>query len=169
MKMKVASKCAAQSRFNCGSLQSSRFRILVLKARFLPPHPSLERVSVVIMTNAPDRMELVVLPDDVSKIIETKETKLSDGNPVSVFRVNCEDHTLGNILRLKLLENEQVLFAGYRVEHPLDRHVKIRVQTVADITPCQAVESALFELEKQFRSFQDNLKLSHGSAAAANL
>jgi DNA-directed RNA polymerase II subunit RPB11 len=121
------------------------------------------------MTNAPDRMELVVLPDDVDKVVETRETKLSDGNPVSVFRFNCEDHTLGNILRLKLLENEQVLFAGYRVEHPLDRHMKVRVQTVAEITPRDAVESALLDLEKQFKSFQDNLKLSHGSAAAANL
>lgn len=114
-------------------------------------------------------MELVVLPEDVSKVIETKETKLSDGNPVSVFRFNREDHTLGNILRLKLLENEQVLFAGYRVEHPLDRHMNVRVQTVRDITPRDAVEHALLELEKQFRSFQDNLMLSHGSAAASNM
>ena len=121
------------------------------------------------MTNAPDRMELVVLPDDVDKVVETRESKLCDGNTVSVFLFNCEDHTLGNILRLKLLENEQVLFAGYRVEHPLDRHMKVRVQTVAAITPRDAVDYALLELEKQFKSFQDNLKLSHGSAAAANL
>jgi DNA-directed RNA polymerase subunit L len=42
------------------------------------------------------------------------------------------------------------------VEHPLDRHVKLRVQIVAPTTPCQAVEMGLFELENQFKSFQDN-------------
>lgn len=39
----------------------------------------------------------------------------------SVFTFNKEDHTLGNMLRARLLQSPHVLFSGYKVPHPLFR------------------------------------------------
>ncbi len=48
----------------------------------------------------------------------------SPGMPsTSIFTFNKEDHTLGNMLRSRLLQMEpQVIFAGYKVPHPLFRY-----------------------------------------------
>jgi DNA-directed RNA polymerase II subunit RPB11 len=35
------------------------------------------------------------------------------------YRIPLEDHTLGDLLRIYLLKNKEVKFAGYRVPHPL--------------------------------------------------
>ena len=39
----------------------------------------------------------------------------------SIFTFNKEDHTLGNLLRSRLLQSPHVTFAGYKVPHPLVR------------------------------------------------
>lgn len=39
----------------------------------------------------------------------------------SIFTFNKEDHTLGNMLRSRLLQSPHVAFAGYKVPHPLVR------------------------------------------------
>jgi DNA-directed RNA polymerase II subunit RPB11 len=36
------------------------------------------------------------------------------------YRIELEDHTVGDLLRIYLLKNKDVKFAGYRVPHPLD-------------------------------------------------
>lgn len=37
----------------------------------------------------------------------------------ATYRVELEDHTLGDLVRIFLLKNEEVKFAGYRLPHPL--------------------------------------------------
>jgi DNA-directed RNA polymerase II subunit RPB11 len=79
----------------------------------------------------------------------------------SIFTFNKEDHTLGNLLRDKLLENSHVLFSGYKVRgaqshkclllivqvpHPLFAKFELRVQTDGQITPKEAVVAASAEL-----------------------
>uniref|UniRef100_A0A673WBF0 RNA polymerase II subunit J n=1 Tax=Salmo trutta TaxID=8032 RepID=A0A673WBF0_SALTR len=46
-----------------------------------------------------------------------------------LFTLNKEDHTIGIIIRQQLLKDPQVLFAGYKVPHPLEHKIVIRVQT----------------------------------------
>lgn len=36
------------------------------------------------------------------------------------YQIPQEDHTIGDLLRIYLLKNSDVKFAGYRVPHPLD-------------------------------------------------
>ncbi len=36
------------------------------------------------------------------------------------YRIQLEDHTVGDLLRIYLLKNKDVRFAGYRIPHPLD-------------------------------------------------
>ena len=69
-----------------------------------------------------------------------------------------EDHTLGNIVRYSLLEHKQVLFAGYRVPHPLEHRIEIKIQTTHDTTPRNALMDSVIHLQRKFESLQDKFK-----------
>jgi DNA-directed RNA polymerase II subunit RPB11 len=89
-----------------------------------------------------------------------------------IFHFNKEDHTLGNLLRSKLLANSHVLFSGYKVgqqnphslncllltlvqvPHPLFPKFELRVQTDGEITPKQAVLGSCKELVKELAGFK---------------
>lgn len=52
-------------------------------------------------------------------------TDISAGTPsTSIFTFNKEDHTIGNLLRARLLQSRHVLFAAYKV-----RAVDLSLQT----------------------------------------
>lgn len=96
--------------------------------------------------NVPNRFELFLLSDGEKKVTEETDTReysfalrtynsrqvyallpviylsFPIGIPsTSVFTFNKEDHTLGNMLRARLLQSPHVLFSGYKVPHPLFR------------------------------------------------
>ena len=94
--------------------------------------------------NVENRFELFLLGDGEKKVTEAADTReflllsniraickyfrgstrtlISTGIPsTSIFTFNKEDHTLGNLLRARLLQSSHVSFAGYRVPHPLFR------------------------------------------------
>jgi DNA-directed RNA polymerase II subunit RPB11 len=75
--------------------------------------------------NAPERWELFVLPEGVSKVAMTPDTKQPN---CATFKVACEDHTLGNLLCYHLQQHPSIVFAGYRVPHPLEHNFELRVQ-----------------------------------------
>lgn len=50
------------------------------------------------------------------------------------YRIELEDHTIGDLTRIYLLKNKDVKFAGYRVPHPLDDILEIKVQTSVENT-----------------------------------
>lgn len=70
----------------------------------------------------------------------------------ATFKIWLEDHTLGNILRMELLRNETVLFAGYKVPHPLDNMIEMRVQTMNKSNPETALRAAVANLRTESRS-----------------
>lgn len=57
----------------------------------------------------------------------------------AVFTFNKEDHTLGNLLSQRLLKYDHVVFAAYKVPHPLFATFELRVSTDGSITPKDAV------------------------------
>ena len=67
--------------------------------------------------NAQERYEKFVLPDGVSKVSVEKDSKIKNALSITVER---EDHTIGNLVRYQLHRDPEVLFAGYKVEHPLE-------------------------------------------------
>jgi len=71
----------------------------------------------------------------------------------ALFTFNKEDHTLGNLIRSRLLQSPHVLFAGYKVPHPLVPKFVLRVQTDGQITPKDAVVTACHELVKDLGTF----------------
>lgn len=84
---------------------------------------------------------LVDLPGD-RKIVEQISNTMANS---SLFKIEKEDHTLANLLRMKLHESPFVQIAGYRVPHPTKHTVELRVQTSSNgsDTPIPAPKKAL--------------------------
>lgn len=40
-----------------------------------------------------------------------------------------EDHTIGNLLQKTLNKNPEVVFAGYKMEHPLEKKINLKITT----------------------------------------
>jgi len=86
----------------------------------------------------------------------TPDTKVQNAVTMVVER---EDHTLGNMLRMQLLEDRDVLFSGYRVPHPLEPAIQVKVQTGSEIPgPTQAVEAALGSLLGELKTFEERFR-----------
>ena len=62
------------------------------------------------------------------------------------FIIENEDHTLGNIIRTSLLLNKHVIFAGYRIEHPLSNKLYINIRTDVTISPKEALNNSIDDL-----------------------
>eukprot|EP00929_Paragymnodinium_shiwhaense_P122919 TRINITY_DN96210_c0_g1_i1.p1 TRINITY_DN96210_c0_g1~~TRINITY_DN96210_c0_g1_i1.p1 ORF type:complete len:209 (-),score=30.61 TRINITY_DN96210_c0_g1_i1:103-729(-) len=69
-----------------------------------------------------------------------------------LFTIWLEDHTLGNMLRMELLRNDMVIFAGYKVPHPLNHMIELRVQTLPKSSPEIALRRAVANLRSEFSS-----------------
>lgn len=105
--------------------------------------------------NAPDRFELFLLPEGESKLKVEQDTKASSAIIVTFEK---EDHTLGNLIRAELLEDEGVLFAAYKVEHPLFARFKMRIQTVEGYDPKDALKNACNSIINKLAQLQSNFE-----------
>eukprot|EP00771_Trimastix_marina_P000624 gnl/Trimastix_PCT/1645.p1 GENE.gnl/Trimastix_PCT/1645~~gnl/Trimastix_PCT/1645.p1 ORF type:complete len:127 (+),score=15.55 gnl/Trimastix_PCT/1645:92-472(+) len=111
--------------------------------------------------NAPDRFELFVLPDGVERVSMEKDTKVQNA---ATFRVQLEDHTLGNIIRMQLLRDPHVLFAGYQIPHPLENVLVVRIQTDGTMfddilyTPTLAFINCLKDLQSEMSVLQERFQ-----------
>ncbi|KAI9472654.1 DNA-directed RNA polymerase II core subunit [Coemansia sp. RSA 989] len=106
--------------------------------------------------NAPERHEMFTLPEGVRKIELLKDSKMAN---CIQFNIQREDHTIANILRYKLLQHPQVLFAAYRMPHPLEYYVELKVQTTSRTTPVDVMKEAIESLMLEYgniRSAFDN-------------
>uniref|UniRef100_A0A7S4I7A9 DNA-directed RNA polymerase RBP11-like dimerisation domain-containing protein n=1 Tax=Vannella robusta TaxID=1487602 RepID=A0A7S4I7A9_9EUKA len=114
------------------------------------------------MSNAPDLDDYFVLPDGLPKITPADDTRLT--NAVD-FTIERDGHTIGNILRMQLLRDPTVIFAGYKVPHPLESHVIVKVQTNNDSTPVEAMVRAIKCLVKELdgiaTSFKSQVESTH--------
>ena len=106
----------------------------------------------------------------------TEDTKIPNAATVKVVK---QDHTLANMVRgcvhstlpllrspawprlfffSQLLSMPQVLFAGYKVPHPLHPYFLVKVQTDGTITPTAAVEQACTKLIGTLSSLEAKFK-----------
>jgi DNA-directed RNA polymerase II subunit RPB11 len=93
--------------------------------------------------NQPDRYDRFAPREGESKVTFSRDQKLPNAGVFSVLR---EDHTAGNLIRCSLHDDPDVVFAGYRIPHPLEPLMEVRVQTTARKTPVAAVSEALERL-----------------------
>ncbi|GMJ01237.1 hypothetical protein HRI_003792900 [Hibiscus trionum] len=101
--------------------------------------------------NAPDRYERFVVPEGTKKVSYERDTKIINA---ATFTIEREDHTIGNILRMQLHRDENVLFAGYKLPHPLQYKILVRIHTTSQSSPMQAYNQAINDLDKEL----DHLK-----------
>jgi len=100
------------------------------------------------MTNAPNRYEKFVLPEGVKKITYVKDTKVPNA---ARFIIEREDHTAGNLLRMELHRDPNILFSGYRVPHPLEHKIWLQVQATKNSSPIEALDTTMTELLGEFQ------------------
>eukprot|EP00127_Corallochytrium_limacisporum_P004932 Clim_evm6s195 gene=Clim_evmTU6s195 len=109
--------------------------------------------------NAPEGHEDLILADDEKKVEIERDQKVPHA---MVFNVQKEDHTLGNILKGKLMEQPSVKFAGYRMPHPLEHRFVLRVQTTGEQEPETVVQQSVNSLRKDLsninRLFQEEVE-----------
>ncbi|KAF7133919.1 hypothetical protein CNMCM5793_005385 [Aspergillus hiratsukae] len=101
--------------------------------------------SINLDNDQPRRFESFVLSPGEEKVEVETDTRIPSS---SIFTFNKEDHTLGNLLRSRLLQNSHVIFAGYKVPHPLVPKFELRVQTDGEVTPKDALLAACHDLVK---------------------
>uniref|UniRef100_A0A8C3PG26 RNA polymerase II subunit J2 n=1 Tax=Chrysemys picta bellii TaxID=8478 RepID=A0A8C3PG26_CHRPI len=91
------------------------------------------------------------------RITINKDTKVPNA---CLFTINKEDHTLGNIIKSQLLKDPQVLFAGYKVPHPLEHKIIIRVQTTPDYSPQEAFTNAITDLISELSLLEERFRVA---------
>ncbi|XP_008645930.1 DNA-directed RNA polymerases II, IV and V subunit 11 isoform X1 [Zea mays] len=106
--------------------------------------------------NAPDRYERFVVPEGTKKVSYERDTKIVNA---ASFTVEREDHTVGNILRMQLHRDPNVLFAGYKLPHPLQYKIIVRIHTMSQSSLTQAYTQAINDLDKELeylkQAFED--------------
>lgn len=76
----------------------------------------------------------------------------------ALIKIEREDHTLANMLRAQLLKDDKVLFAAYKVEHPLFANFILRIQTEDDYSPREALKNACTGLISQLDIIKTKFK-----------
>ncbi|XP_064449257.1 DNA-directed RNA polymerase II subunit RPB11-a isoform X1 [Mirounga angustirostris] len=62
--------------------------------------------------------------------------------------------------RRQLLKDPQVLFAGYKVPHPLEHKIIIRVQTTPDYSPQEAFTNAITDLISELSLLEERFRVA---------
>ncbi|CED85150.1 RNA polymerase, subunit L [Phaffia rhodozyma] len=108
-------------------------------------------------TNTPNRTEHWWLStEDGERLLDvTEDTKIPNAATV---RITKQDHTLANMIRGQLLANSEVLFAGYKVPHPLEPYFLLKIQTTARSTPVVALRQACTSLLATVTKVKEQLK-----------
>ena len=95
------------------------------------------------MANAPDRFTLFLLQPGEQRIEVQEDMRIPNA---ATFIFNKEDHALGNMLRHAVLAQPGVLFCGYKVPHPLEPRVLVKIQTDGSLTPAEVLQQACTKL-----------------------
>ncbi|KRX11123.1 DNA-directed RNA polymerase, RBP11-like dimerization domain [Pseudocohnilembus persalinus] len=114
-----------------------------------------------IKENFREKVSVLYHNSDRIKYMQVREESQKISNALT-FILYLEDHTIGNVLRMELMNNKQVKFAGYKVPHPLEDKVEIRVQTTNEQKPKEAVDKAITDLKDKLsyleNQFEQELK-----------
>ncbi|GME80045.1 unnamed protein product [Ambrosiozyma monospora] len=75
-----------------------------------------------------------------------------------LIKFEREDHTLGNLLRQELINDPQVLFVAYKIEHPLFANFIMRLQTEEGYKPRTALKNACTRLISKLNLLNEKFK-----------
>lgn len=75
------------------------------------------------------------------------------------FRFEGERHTFPNLLKQKLLENKDVAFVSYVLDHPMESNARFALKTNGK-SPKKIIDDAAKEIEADFEDFSAKIKKS---------
>jgi len=86
--------------------------------------------------------------EDEGQIISVKtESKMANAQSLVLYK---EDHTIGNIVRMQLLRDNRVRYAGYKMPHPTIHDCHIKIQTMeASSSSLKVFDEALEDLGEE--------------------
>ncbi|KAJ6905464.1 DNA-directed RNA polymerases II [Populus alba x Populus x berolinensis] len=93
-----------------------------------------------------------------ARVSYERDTKIINA---ASFTVEREDHTIGNILRMQLHRDDNVLFAGYKLPHPLKYKIIVRIHTTSQSSPMQAYNQAINDLDKELDHLKNAFEVWH--------
>jgi DNA-directed RNA polymerase II subunit RPB11 len=108
------------------------------------------------MSNIPNPLDSILVPENKKKI---KIFKKMENENCCYYKIEREDHTLGNLLHSQLLSDKNVLFSGYKKPHPLEHFIILKLITDGKISPNQALDSALKDLYIKLSLIEDCITL----------
>ncbi|EKX72026.1 DNA-directed RNA polymerase II, putative [Theileria equi strain WA] len=98
------------------------------------------------LINRPETADMVELAEGIKKVEWIPDTRF----PLcGTFIVHLEDHTFGALIRSRLSRDERVTFVGYRIPHPLENKLEIRLRTKVD-SPFTVILNAISGLKGNF-------------------
>ncbi|KAK8869842.1 hypothetical protein IAR55_000410 [Kwoniella newhampshirensis] len=123
--------------------------------------------------NQPNRIDSGLLQDDEKPLTITEDPKIPNAATILLRK---QDHTMGNMIRAQLLLDPTVLFAGYKVPHPLENDIIIKIQTDERSNPADALKRACHLLirqtvhvKQQFMDQAKNIEMGMGPEQATNV
>lgn len=99
-----------------------------------------------------DSYKIYKLEDDYKIKIDNKE------NNFVQFELIKEDHTIGNAIQTELLENNNIVFSGYRIPHPLKPYLHIKIKTKSNTTPQNELKKTITILQNKISSIRKSFK-----------
>jgi len=105
--------------------------------------------------NAPPADTHIFLDENEKKLAYALDTKIPDAGTFTIVK---EDHTLGNLVRMQLLRDERVIFAGYRMPHPLELVMHIKIRTRPQISPVVALSDAVQNLVAEMTTLEQEFR-----------
>lgn len=63
------------------------------------------------------------------------------------------------VLPRQLLKDPQVIFAGYKIPHPLEHKFVLRIQTTPDYSPQEAFTSAITDLMSEVSLLEERFRV----------
>ena len=111
--------------------------------------------------NQPERSAAYLLGEGQQKVTYSKDEKIPNA---ALFKINAEDHTIGNVLRMSLLENEKVTFASYQHPHPTDNHIILKIQCKQGTEPNRALADSISQVVSNLEVLRDAFKTAAAAA-----
>ena len=86
----------------------------------------------------------------VCRVTYLPDTKVANA---ATFEIQREDHTVGDPLVMQLHEDNAVAFAAYKIPHPLEYRLLIKVKTSSSAnTPAEVYNGAIDALKAEVRA-----------------
>jgi DNA-directed RNA polymerase II subunit RPB11 len=120
-----------------------------------------------------DKVSIVTPHRPLRRLSVEKDTKMVN---TATFIIRKEDHTVGNLLRMyddllvkhndiyshslsphrcsQLLRDDNVIFSGYKMPHPLEQDVHVKVQCKEASAPIDAVYDSINDLATEFEQLK---------------